>query len=99
MTSPFKRLLVGKPIATSEEQHQRIGKPDRARGVRLGRHLVHGVRHRGDAPRPADGGGVPDAHNYLVPISIAAVILLVIVSASATCRRSTPTPTAAAPTW
>ncbi len=27
MTSPFKRLLVGKPIATSEEAHQRIGKP------------------------------------------------------------------------
>ena len=27
MTSPFKRILVGKPIASSEEQHQRIGKP------------------------------------------------------------------------
>jgi hypothetical protein len=27
VTSPFKRLLVGKPIASSEEEHQRIGKP------------------------------------------------------------------------
>ena len=27
MTSPFKRILVGKPIASSEEQHQRLGKP------------------------------------------------------------------------
>ena len=27
MTSPFKRLVVGKPIASSEEEHQRIGKP------------------------------------------------------------------------
>ncbi len=27
MTSTFKRIIVGKPIATSEEEHQRIGKP------------------------------------------------------------------------
>ena len=27
MTSPFKRFIVGKPIASSEEQHQRLGKP------------------------------------------------------------------------
>ena len=27
MTSTFKRVIVGKPIASSEEHHQRLGKP------------------------------------------------------------------------
>ena len=27
MTSPFKRILVGKPLASTEEQHQRLAKP------------------------------------------------------------------------
>ena len=27
MASALKRFLVGKPLASSEEQHQRLGKP------------------------------------------------------------------------
>jgi amino acid transporter len=82
MTSPFKRLLVGKPIATSEEQHQRIGKP-----VALAVFASDAVSSTAYATEEMmlvllTAVMFPQALNYLVPISVAAVILLVIVGIS-----------------
>jgi amino acid transporter len=82
MTSPFKRLLVGKPIATSEEQHQRIGKP-----VALAVFASDAVSSTAYATEEMmlvllTAVVFPQALNYLVPLSVAAVILLVIVGIS-----------------
>ena len=82
MTSPFKRLLVGKPIATSEEGHQRIGKP-----VALAVFASDAVSSTAYATEEMmlvllTAVVFPTALNYLVPLSIAAVILLVIVGIS-----------------
>lgn len=82
MTSPFKRLLVGKPIATSEEAHQRIGKP-----VALAVFASDAVSSTAYATEEMmlvllTAVMFPQALNYLVPLSIAAVILLVIVGTS-----------------
>ena len=82
MTSPFKRLLVGKPIASSEEQHQRIGKP-----VALAVFASDAVSSTAYATEEMmlvllTAVVFPQALNYLVPIAVAAVILLVIVGIS-----------------
>src|ERR1700712_5407018 len=84
MTSPFKRLLVGKPIASSEEQHQRLGKPtalavfasDAISSTAYATEemllvLMMAVVYRA-------------SHTSLTPIPIAAVILLAIVGTSYT---------------
>jgi amino acid transporter len=82
MTSPFKRLLVGKPIATSEEAHQRIGKP-----VALAVFASDAVSSTAYATEEMmlvllTAVMFPQALDYLVPLSIAAVILLVVVGIS-----------------
>ena len=82
MTSPFKRLMVGKPIATSEESHQRLGKPT-ALAV-FASDAISSTAYATEEMLLVLLMAVtfPQATNYLVPISVAAVILLAIVSIS-----------------
>ena len=82
MTSPFKRLLVGKPIATSDEGHQRLGKPT-ALAV-FASDAISSTAYATEEMLLVLLMAVtfPQATNYLVPISVAAVILLAIVSVS-----------------
>ncbi|QXC59701.1 APC family permease [Aquihabitans sp. G128] len=82
MTSPFKRILVGKPIASSEEEHQRIGKP-----VALAVFASDAVSSTAYATEEIllvllMGVAFPMSHSYLVPIAIAAIVLLAIVGFS-----------------
>ena len=46
-----KRILVGRPLATAEQEHQRHPEDDRPRGLLLRRDLVDRVRDRGDPLR------------------------------------------------
>lgn len=82
MTSPFKRILVGKPIASSEEQHQRLGKP-----TALAVFASDAISSTAYATEEMllvllMAVAFPTSHSYLVPIAIAAVVLLAIVSVS-----------------
>ncbi len=82
MTSIFKRILVGKPIASSEEQHQRIGKP-----TALAVFASDAVSSTAYATEEIllvllTAVVFPTSHSYLVPIAIAAVVLLAIVGTS-----------------
>ncbi|MFN8018753.1 MAG: APC family permease [Acidimicrobiales bacterium] len=84
MTSPFKRFIVGKPIASSEEQHQRLGKP-----TALAVFASDAISSTAYATEEMllvllMAVTVPQAYSYLVPIAIAAVILLAIVGISYT---------------
>ena len=84
MTSPFKRLVVGKPLASSEEEHQRIGKP-----IALAVFASDAISSTAYATEEMllvllMAVAFPTSHSYLVPIAIAAVVLLVIVGASYT---------------
>ncbi|WP_421118091.1 APC family permease [Aquihabitans daechungensis] len=82
MTSPFKRLLVGKPLASSEEHHQRLGKPT-ALAV-FASDAISSTAYATEEMLLVLLMAVtfPQATNYLVPIAVAAVILLAIVSVS-----------------
>ena len=79
MASAFKRLLVGKPLASSEEQHQRLGKPT-ALAV-FASDAVSSTAYAGEEMLLVLLMAVtfPNSHHYLVPIAIAAVVLLVLV--------------------
>jgi len=82
MASPFKRILVGKPIASNEEQHQRLGKP-----TALAVFASDAISSTAYATEEMllvllMAVAFPTSHSYLVPIAIAAVILLAIVSVS-----------------
>ncbi|WP_426570764.1 APC family permease [Aquihabitans sp. McL0605] len=84
MTSPFKRLLVGKPLASSEEQHQRLGKP-----TALAVFASDAISSTAYATEEIllvlmTAAVYPLAYNYLIPIAIAACILLAIVGISYT---------------
>ncbi|MCU1498012.1 MAG: amino acid/polyamine/organocation transporter, superfamily, partial [Acidimicrobiales bacterium] len=84
MTSPFKRVLVGKPIASSEEEHQRIGKP-----TALAVFASDAISSTAYATEEILlvlllAVAFPTSHSYLVPIAIAAVVLLVVVGFSYT---------------
>jgi amino acid transporter len=78
----MKRLLVGKPIASSEEQHQRLGKPT-ALAV-FASDAISSTAYATEEMLLVLLMAVvfPTSHSYLVPISVAAVILLIIVSIS-----------------
>ena len=82
MTSTFKRILVGKPIASNEEQHQRLGKPT-ALAV-FASDAISSTAYATEEMLLVLLMAVvfPTSHSYLVPISIAAVVLLAIVSVS-----------------
>jgi hypothetical protein len=70
MLHTLKRLVIGRPIASADEGHQRLPQEDRPAGLRQRRHLVHRLRHRRDPARavivcrPASACGVQqaDAH-------------------------------------
>ncbi|MBX3284522.1 MAG: APC family permease [Actinobacteria bacterium] len=84
MTSTFKRIIVGKPIATSEEEHQRIGKP-----TALAVFASDAISSTAYATEEMllvllMAVAFPTSHSYLVPIAIAAVVLLVVVGTSYT---------------
>ena len=84
MTSTFKRVVVGKPIASSEEQHQRLGKP-----TALAVFASDAISSTAYATEEMllvllMAVAYPTSHTYLVPIAIAAVILLAIVGTSYT---------------
>ncbi|MEO6629316.1 MAG: APC family permease [Aquihabitans sp.] len=84
MTSPFKRILVGKPIASSEEEHQRIGRP-----TALAVFASDAISSTAYATEEIllvllMAVAFPTTHSYLVPIAIAAIALLVVVSFSYT---------------
>ena len=82
MASAFKRVLVGKPIASSEEQHQRLGKPT-ALAV-FASDAVSSTAYATEEMLLVLLMAVvfPTSHSYLVPIAIAAVVLLVLVGTS-----------------
>ena len=84
MTSTFKRIIVGKPIATSEEEHQRIGKP-----TALAVFASDAISSTAYATEEMllvllMAVAFPTSHSYLVPIAIAAVVLLIVVGTSYT---------------
>ncbi|MCU1497318.1 MAG: amino acid/polyamine/organocation transporter, superfamily [Acidimicrobiales bacterium] len=84
MTSTLKRILVGRPIASSEEHHQRLGKPT-ALAV-FASDAISSTAYATEEILLVLLLAVvyPVSHSYLVPIAIAAVVLLVIVGFSYT---------------
>jgi amino acid transporter len=82
MVSSLKRLLVGRPIASTEEHTQRIGKP-----VALAVFASDAISSTAYATEEIllvllMAVTFPKTHSYLVPIGILAVVLLIIVLTS-----------------
>ncbi|MEJ7583898.1 MAG: APC family permease [Acidimicrobiales bacterium] len=82
MPFSLKRFVVGKPLASSEEQHQRLGVP-----TALAIFASDAISSTAYATEEIlvvllVAVAFPSSHSYLVPLAIAAVALLVIVAAS-----------------
>ncbi|MBV9953540.1 MAG: APC family permease [Acidimicrobiia bacterium] len=82
MVSSLKRILVGRPIASTEEHTQRIGKP-----VALAVFASDAISSTAYATEEIllvllMAVAFPKTHSYLVPIGILAVVLLFIVLTS-----------------
>ena len=82
MASSLKRFFVGKPIASSEEQHQRLGIP-----TALAVFASDAISSTAYATEEIlvvllAATAYPGSHRLLVPLAIAAVILLAIVATS-----------------
>ena len=80
-----RRIFVGRPLATSEQEHQRLDEDGRARGVLLRRHLLDGVRDRGDPVRHRGRRGDEprsSASTTSCPIAIGVALLIAIVVTS-----------------
>ena len=78
----IKRAVVGRPLKTSEEEHQRLGKP-----TALAVFASDAISSTAYATQEMlfilmTAVVFPTSHSYLVPIGIAAAILLVIVATS-----------------
>ena len=78
----LKRILVGRPIASSEEQHQRLGKP-----TALAVFASDAISSTAYATEEIlfvlmAAVAFPDFYKYLIPLGIVAVILLAIVATS-----------------
>ena len=82
MASLFKRFLVGQPLASSEEEHQRLGKPT-ALAV-FASDAISSTAYATQEMLVILMAAVvfPASHSYLVPIAVAAAILLGIVAIS-----------------
>ena len=82
MTSTFKRILVGKPIASSDEHHQRLGKP-----TALAVFASDAISSTAYATEEIlfvlmAAAAFPDSHKYLMPLALVAVFLLAVVATS-----------------
>jgi amino acid transporter len=82
MSSSLKRMFVGQPLASNEEQHQRLGKPT-ALAV-FASDAISSTAYATEEILVVLLAAVvfPTSHSYLVPLAIAAVVLLVIVATS-----------------
>ncbi len=82
MASTLKRALVGRPLASSDEEHQRLGKPT-ALAV-FASDAISSTAYATQEMLFILMGAVmfPASHRYLVPIAIAACVLLAIVAIS-----------------
>ena len=82
MASMLKRVLVGQPLASSDEHHQRLGRPT-ALAV-FASDAISSTAYATQEMLFILMGAVmfPKSHSYLVPIAIAAVALLAIVAVS-----------------
>ncbi|HEV7720503.1 MAG TPA: amino acid permease, partial [Iamia sp.] len=82
MATMLKRFLVGQPLASSDEQHQRLGRPT-ALAV-FASDAISSTAYATQEMLFILMGAVmfPASHKYLVPIAIAAVALLAIVAIS-----------------
>ncbi|MCU1353904.1 MAG: amino acid/polyamine/organocation transporter, superfamily [Acidimicrobiales bacterium] len=82
MALSFKRILVGKPIASSEEHHQRLGRPtalavfasDALSSTAYATEEILFVLMAAVA--------FPYSHRYLMPLALVAVFLLAVVATS-----------------
>ncbi len=79
MASVFKRLVVGRPLASSEEEHQRVSKP-----VGLAVYASDAISSTAYATEEIllvllMAVTFPQTHRYLVPIAVAAALLLLVV--------------------
>src|SRR6188508_2394335 len=78
----LKRFVVGEPLASSEEQHQRLGKP-----TALAVFASDAISSTAYATEEIlfvlmAAVAFPDFYKYLIPLGIVAVILLAIVATS-----------------
>jgi amino acid transporter len=82
MVGSLKRVFLGEPIASSEEQHQRLGKPT-ALAV-FASDAISSTAYATEEILVILMAAVafPQSHTYLVPIALAAVLLLAIVTIS-----------------
>ena len=79
MASVFKRLVVGRPLASSEEENQRVSKP-----VGLAVFASDAISSTAYATEEIllvllMAVAFPQTHTYLVPIAVAASLLLLVV--------------------
>lgn len=82
MASTFKRVVVGRPLASSDEHHQRLGRPT-ALAV-FASDAISSTAYATQEMLFILMGAVlfPASHRYLVPIAVAACALLAIVAVS-----------------
>jgi amino acid transporter len=82
MASIFKRVLVGQPLASSEQDHQALGKP-----TALAVFASDAISSTAYATEEIlfvllAAVSFPQTHSYLMPMAVVAVILLAVVSTS-----------------
>ncbi len=82
MASTFKRLLVGRPLASSEQEHQALGKP-----TALAVFASDAISSTAYATEEIlfvllAAATFPQTHRYLVPMALVSVFLLAVVSTS-----------------
>src|SRR5687767_2231097 len=82
MSISLKRMFVGRPLPSSDEQHQRLGIPT-ALAV-FASDAISSTAYATEEILVVLLAAVvfPTSHSYLVPLAIAAVVLLVIVATS-----------------
>ncbi|QXC59702.1 APC family permease [Aquihabitans sp. G128] len=82
MASTFKRILVGKPLASSEQDHQALGKP-----TALAVFASDAISSTAYATEEIlfvllAAATFPQTHKYLIPMALVSVFLLAVVSTS-----------------
>jgi amino acid transporter len=82
MTSTFKRILVGKPLPSSDAEHQALGKP-----TALAVFASDAISSTAYATEEIlfvllAAATFPETHRYLLPIAVVSVLLLLVVATS-----------------